>query len=86
MLGEFSETRKTKYVFKIEYLVEEGMNNLRHLDRRPPSRIYRIGVTGEKHIYYVTTEAQTTPNLILSTLSWVECHALNKKLNIMVYL
>ena len=36
------------YDFKIEYMVEEGMKKLRNLDRRPSSRIYRIGVNGEK--------------------------------------
>ena len=74
MLGEFSETRKTNYDFKIEYMVEEGMRQLRNLDRRPSSRIYRIGVNGETNIYYATTEAQIAPNLIPSTFSWVNIH------------
>ena len=48
MLGDCSETRKND--FKIEYIVEEGMRKLRSLDRRPSSRIYRIGVNGEKNV------------------------------------
>ena len=51
------------------------MNKLRNLDRRPSSRIYRIGVNGEKHIRYATTEAQMAPNLISSTFSLVKFRA-----------
>ena len=67
--------------FEIESTVEEGMNKLRNLDRRPSSNIYRIGVNGEQHIHFVTTEAQMAPNLILSTCSWVKIHVFFKTIN-----
>ncbi len=55
----------------LEDTVEESVKKLRDLDGRRFSRIYRIGVNGEKHIYYVTGEAQKMFKLILSFVSWV---------------
>ncbi len=66
---------KNRYAFKIEYMVEEGMTKPRNLDRRPSSRIYRIGANGEEQNHFVTTEAQMAPNSISSTVSCVKCHA-----------
>ncbi len=53
LLGDFSENRKHLYDFKIGPMVEEGMTNARILDRRPSSRIYRIGVNGENKMTFV---------------------------------
>ena len=47
LVGCFFGNSKNLYDFKIEYMVEEGMKQLRNLDRRPSFRIYRIGVNGE---------------------------------------
>ncbi len=52
LLGDFSENRKHLCDFKIGPTVEEGVKKLRNLDRRPPSRIYRIGVHGENKISF----------------------------------
>ena len=80
LLGEFSENRQL-YDFKIGPTVEEGMTKLRNLDRRPSSRIYRIGVNGEQQNYYVTTEAQKMNEIILSTFSWVKLHDFFKQIH-----
>ncbi len=50
LLGDFSETLKHVYDFKIGPMVEEGMKQARSLDRRRSSRIYVSGVTSEKNI------------------------------------
>ena len=68
--------------FKIESMVEEGMKKLRNLDRRPSSRVYRIGVTSDKKTnHYATTEAQMAANSILSTFSGKHIMHISKQNN-----